>query len=417
MVLHPCPKCNVVFNKKSTFVRHINRVFDCSPKDSKEENSQKLTEINKNSQKLTEINKNSQKLTEINKNSQKLIEMNSNSNPILNDQEISFEEQGCLGVLNVDPDSTKTNDISNIDESTFCCSYCNKKLVNKYSLLRHINESCKIKKENDEKKENTFKMLLERDKMLLERDKILFERDKQKENEINELKKQNKLFEEQNKILLDKIDKLINMKSNSKQSNTINNNQKITNNHQKITNNTQNNNIIMVNFGKEDLSIIDERLFIDRIIKKNTVSGVKIPDEILKIIHFNPMYPQLSNIYISDINREKCMVWEDGEWKLSNVDNIPQVMDKICIFSTDQINILREKYPNNKVLNDRLNVIEKYNNMIDEDYIQDLREDDDYNANKPLIKRAEDFQKLAYDTIKKTLYNEGKKLKKTIKLN
>ena len=77
---------------------------------------------------------------------------------------------------------------------------------------------------------------------------------------------------------------------------------------------------------------------------------------------------------------------------------------------------LREKYPNNKALNDRLNVIEKYNNMIDEDYIQDLREDDDYNYNFPLIKRAEDFQKLAYNTIKKTLYNEGKKLKKIIKL-
>ena len=92
-------------------------------------------------------------------------------------------------------------------------------------------------------------------------------------------------------------------------------------------------------------------------------------------------------------------------------------MDKICLFSSDQINILREKYPNNKALNDRLNVIEKYNNMIDEDYIQDLREDDDYNANKALIKRAEDFQKLAYDTIKKTLYNEGKKIKKIIKQN
>jgi hypothetical protein len=53
----------------------------------------------------------------------------------------------------------------------------------------------------------------------------------------------------------------------------------------------------------------------------------------LKIIHFNPQYPQLSNIYISDINREKCMVYEDGEWKLSSVDNIPQIMDKICLFT------------------------------------------------------------------------------------
>ena len=59
----------------------------------------------------------------------------------------------------------------------------------------------------------------------------------------------------------------------------------------------------MVNFGKEDLSIIDEKQFMDRVVKKPLLSGVKIPDEVLKIIHFNPQYPQLSNIYISDIKR------------------------------------------------------------------------------------------------------------------
>jgi hypothetical protein len=257
----------------------------------------------------------------------------------------------------------------------------------------------------------------------------LLEKDKQKDIEINELKKQNKIeineLKKQNKMLMDKIDKLINMKDNSKSPKIINDNLSITNNLSNSNNisntnniqnnNIQNNNYVMVNFGKEDLSIIDERLFIDRIVKQNKISGVKIPDEVLKIIHFNPKYPQLSNIYISDINREKCMVYEDGEWKLSNIDNIPQIMDKICLFSKDQIEILREKYPNNKALNDRLNTIEKYNNKIDEDYIQDLREDDNYNNNKILIKDAEDFQKYAYDTIKKTLYNEGKKLRKTIK--
>jgi hypothetical protein len=287
------------------------------------------------------------------------------------------------------PNSTELNCDSNTDETTINCSFCNKKYVNKYTLARHMN-ICKIKKENDIEKENIFKLLLEKEK--------------QNELEINELKKQNKK-------LMDKIDKLI-MKCNSKASKTINNTQNNTENN--ISNTT--NNIVMVNFGKEDLSIIDEKLFIDRIINKITISGVKIPDEVLKIIHFNPMYPQLSNIYISDINREKCMVYENGDWILSNIDNIPQIIDKICLFSTDQINILREKYPNKKQLNDRLNAIEKYNNMIDEDYIQYLRdEDDDYNNNKSLIKRAKDFKKLTYETIKNTLYNEGKKIKKNIK--
>ena len=407
VVKRKCPKCDAEFDKKSHYDRHINRIYDCSKKVNTEDNLQKITEINTNFQELTQINKN---LTEINTNFQELTEINKNSN-IPNISDISKENLSDLKEI---------IDLQNSGELTLCCSYCNKKLVNKYTLIRHINEHCKIKKANDEEKENTFKMLLERDK--------------QRENEINELKKQNKLFEEQNKLLMDKIDKLINMKTDTKSSKIIN--KKITNNNQKITNNTLNNtintnntnntnntsntsntqnNFVMVNFGKEDLKMIDEREFIDRIVKQNKISGVKIPDEVLKIIHFNPKYPQLSNIYISDINREKCMVYEDGEWKLSNIDNIPQVMDKICLFSKDQIEILREKYPNNKALNDRLNTIEKYNNKIDDDYIQDLREDENYNNVKIIVKDAEDFQKYAYNTLKKTLYNEGKKLKKNIK--
>lgn len=107
------------------------------------------------------------------------------------------------------------------------------------------------------------------------------------------------------------------------------------------------------------------------------------------------------------------MVYEDGEWKLSSVDNIPQIMDKVCVFSAEQISNLRTQNPNNKPLQDRLGTIEKYNNMIDVDYVEDLR--DDEIDRKAEISRCEDFQKYTYNTIKKTLYNEGKKLKKNNK--
>lgn len=147
--------------------------------------------------------------------------------------------------------------------------------------------------------------------------------------------------------------------------------------------------------------------------KKPIISGVKIPDKVLKIIHFNPQYPQLSNIYISDINREKCTVYEDNEWKLSNIDNIPQIIDKVCIFSNEQINILKNKYSGNKQLLDRLKILEKYNNLINNDYTDELK--DDVDSNIDLIKRCEEFQKHTYNTFKNTLYNEGKKIKKNIK--
>ena len=351
MVKRYCPKCNAMFNQKSHYDNHIGKKYDCT---------KSITE--------TKLNKN------------------------INNAEICGFVQKPCGIMQ-DENLKLKNNIESIiieqinQDNNFSCSHCKKKFSSKSTLNRHQKDNCKVKKNIDIEKENIFKLLLDKDK--------------EKDKKINDLEKQNKL-------LMNKINKLISLKENKKLFKTINNNQTITNN---ISNNQ--NNIIMVNFGKEDLSIIDERLFIDKIIKKPMVSGVKIPDEVLKIIHFNPTYPQLSNIYISDINRDKCMVWEDGEWKLSSIDNMPQIMDKICLFSKEQINTLKNKYPDNKSFQDRLNVIKKYNNMIDDDYLDELKDDAENNKNE--IKRCEDFQKNTHNILKKTLYNEGKKIKKNVK--
>jgi len=379
MVFRKCPNCDYTTDRKSNYDKHINKVFDCSTNKNETNDIDDLNEI--------KVEKN-----DICENLQEFAKISDKFAGICENQQ--FNE------INTGSRSNK-----NINEE-YHCSYCTKTYSSKYTLERHINESCKIKKANDTEKENIFKLLLEKDK--------------ENKDKISQL-------EEQNKLLMDKIDKLINIKKTSKStkltkstkstkfSKITNNNQKITsntlNNNQNITNNTQNNNIVMVNFGKEDLSIIDEKQFIDKVIKKPAISGVKIPDEVLKIIHFNPQYPQLSNIYISDINREKCMVYEDGEWKLSNVNNIPQIMDKVCVFSAEQINTLKTKYPDNKPLHDRLNTIEKYNNMIDGDYVEDLRDE----GKQVEITHCEEFQAHTYNTLKKTMYNEGKKLKKIIK--
>ncbi len=52
---------------------------------------------------------------------------------------------------------------------------------------------------------------------------------------------------------------------------------------------------------------------------------------------------------------------------------------------------------------DRLNILEKYNNLINNDYTDDLK--DDIDSNIDLIKRCEEFQKHTYNTFKKTLYS------------
>ena len=402
MVKYNCPKCNMEFYKKSNYNQHINKKFDCSPK-----NKSKCIDKNKNNI-----------LIQNNPINSKTNPINSKTNP--NAQNINMPVQEHVFYSNL-----KKNIKNDIDEeinnskinksiqSNFCCGYCLKSYSTKSNLNKHLNTNCKIKKEKEEEKENIFKLLLSKD------------------NEIKEQKEMINKILEQNQLLIKKIDVLakskISKSPNTKNINLTNttnttNNTSNTNTNTNISNsnnttnttNTQNN-IVMFNFGKEDLNIIDKQIYIDRVVKK-TITGVKIPEEILKIIHFNHQYPQLSNIYISDINREKCMIWEDGEWKLSPVDKIPEVIDKVVNYSNGVETELREKFVNNKKVNERLDIVNKYIKMNDSDYVEELRQEiEDEPDNKDVIKRCEGFQKLTYDTFKTTLYNEGKNIKKSMK--
>lgn len=375
MVLYTCQKCNMVFNRKSNFDRHLNKKFDCTPNiNSKTIDSNTQTIVFESIQNFLKTYPNF------------LLYQNQINNESKNISNNKENEQ----VSDINNKCIKNNKTKfELNDNCFNCIYCTKFYSTKGNLTKHL-KNCKVKQNSDNEKENMFKILLEKDK--------------QHKAEINELK-------EQNKILMKKLDILIKSKNkNSSRTQITNNTQNInSNNIQNINSNNTQNNIVLVNFGKENLNIIDRQIFLDRVIKNNKLSGVKIPEEILKIIHFNPNYPQLSNIYISDINREKCMIFEDGEWKLSSIDKIPEVIDKVILFSNDIETDLKTKYPNNKKLNDRFEIIKKYNNMNDTEYIEELKEN--IEENKDLIKRCKNFQKMTYDTFKTTLYNEGKKIK------
>lgn len=376
--MFPCPKCHRNFSRKFNLDTHLAKKFDCILK--------KNIEINNNTNEFPNVPNIPNEIPNI---------------PITENTEKKFIQVQQKSII---PSNLIEFENPNIN---FPCNYCSKSYSTKGNLNKH-HKICKIKQSNENEKENMFKILLEKDK--------------QNKAEINELK-------EQNKLLMKKLDILIksnnsNVNSGSKKScskinnnttnttNTTNSNNTLNTKNINSNNNTSNtqNNIMMVNFGKEDLGIIDRQIFLDRVVKNNRLSGVKIPEEILKIIHFNPEYPQLSNIYISDINREKCMIFEDGEWKLSPIDKIPEVIDKVILFSNNVETDLKTKYPGNKRLNERFDVINKYNNMNNTEYIDELKEEPEYN--KDLIKRCENFQKMTYDTFKTTLYNEGKKIKK-----
>jgi hypothetical protein len=366
MVCHKCPTCDLEFNKKSRYFEHINKKFKCK--------------------------------------SIKKDEIITNKIPIKIQSEFNFDLENLKNSENLKNPKKYESICDNDDNNKFCCGYCYKSYSTKSNLYKHLKTNCKVKQKIDEEKEKIFKLLLNKENEL-----------KMQQDMIKEQKQMISQILQQNQILINEIKNLKKTKTNkSKDIKNVNSHNTNISNSNNTTN--TNNNIVMINFGKEDLGIIDKQQYFDRVVRK-PISGVKIPEEILKIIHFNPQYPQLSNIYISDINREKCMVWQDGEWKLSPVDKIPEVIDQVVNYSNDVENELRNQYSDNKKMNDRLDVINKYVKMNDNDHVQELKDElsDEEADNIVQIKRCEDFQKLTYDTFKTTLYNEGKNVKKSYK--
>ena len=114
--------------------------------------------------------------------------------------------------------------------------------------------------------------------------------------------------------------------------NTISNNN--------ITNTFINNPTIkLVNLGAEDLSKISYNVFIDTIKSQ----GVGLYNKAIEGIHFNKDYPENQNVYISDINRGKVMIYKDEKWFLDNWDNIfPELLDKVIQFGYDKNDFLKD---------------------------------------------------------------------------
>ena len=234
------------------------------------------------------------------------------------------------------------------------CEFCNKIYSRKDVLKKHIFNNCKNKKMYDADKQEQIKLLIEQNQ---------------------ELKKQNEL-----------------LKQNINQSNiTINNN----------------NFIQIFQFGKEDLSQINDTGYLD-IVKNIKSIGTKLFTDIITHIHFNPTYPQFQNIYISDINREKCMIYDGNKWNLTNLsdDNfiIPHIIEKTVDFTYLKDAEFKNIYKNNKYIQDRLNVINKYITKCDDDYIDELNENEE---NKIIVKECKDFKNGVSEKLKLLLYNQN----------
>jgi hypothetical protein len=298
MVLYTCLNCNKEFKKKSHYIDHTeNKKKPCN---------------NTN----TDINNNIPNVNQIKPNVNQMI-------PNIN-QTIFKNTENCK------------------------CNYCLKTFVNTSSLNRHLKDRCKVKKLDEEKKEEIFNKLIEKEEkfnILLESfekmqkftenlQKNYFE--VQKSNEYLQknyeyLEKNNKDLQKNNKDLQKQMKELKKETENKIKDCTKNYDEKIkqviTKNINNTINNTVNNTdnsvkiIIpaekLVKFGNEDLTKIDHKDIINSM-KNWQVTGYHVFIELLKLIHFNPKLPECQNIYMTDRNREKFMSYDGKIWELND---------------------------------------------------------------------------------------------------
>jgi len=151
------------------------------------------------------------------------------------------------------------------------CYNCGKTFKHGSSYSRHINTRCKNKVYEKQSVKDLEKLLLDKDR------------------EIEELKSKRIVIE------------------NITQNNTTNN---------YLQNNIINNNIKINPFGKENISYITDEI-LKRVIKNPELG---IPN-LIRMIHFNPLYPENMNVLLKNKRAPYVNVFNGSEWKVERKDD------------------------------------------------------------------------------------------------
>ncbi len=199
----------------------------------------------------------------------------------------------------------------------FPCEHCNKSFVRKDVLNKHIKSFCPVIKQQNKEKQIIF------DKLLL-----LETKNKQLEEEI---KNKNDVIKNKDDIIKNKETeyeetiKKLTSENKILQTFTINNN-----------NNNCNNtiNINIVSHGNENLL---EKQVGELMLMLAAKRGIKVVDELISLVHFNPTFPVFQNIYLPDMKNNHMMVYEK-EWILKNATvAIKELCDNKSSFIMDNI--------------------------------------------------------------------------------
>ena len=276
---HCCYKCGKNFKKKQHLEYHLNKKNSC---DGEIHNADNKNDNNNNN----------------------------NINNDINNNNINNDNENDTNQIN----AKKLREY--LDE--FKCVYCNKEFTRKNSVIYHIKNNCKKVKEIENKKQQIFLKLKEEENLrinkLEEENRKLKEALEKKDNdfskEIIELKKS--IQELKNTNITTNSHNKTNNGNNINSNNSINSNNNNSNN-----NNYNNQNIVLNNYKKEDLSILDDDTILE-IMKRGYQSTI----ELTRAIHFNPKFPENHNIYIAKINEKHGMIYQNNSWKLIDKNDL-----------------------------------------------------------------------------------------------
>ena len=377
MVNHQCPNCGEVFDKKSTFVYHINRKRPCK----------KITQI------ITPTI--TPKTPTITPKTQ--LDPIDPIDPINTQQELNKLDNKTIPIC-IEIKNKET-------EIKFICKFCNHNFMRKFNLERHLNGRCKskqLKQENENNKNLNNKNL--NNKNSNEDNKNSNEDNKNLNNKnLNNKNLNNKNLNEDDEkynFILKRLTDLEN--ENRKLKIKIKKTKKTTN-----ININQNN--ILINFNDLRLEDVDKKLFTNPLLNSR-LQGKFIILQMIENVYINELHPEYQNIMITDKNRGYVKIYNNGKWKTDNIETINMIIDGIISHSKNILIELKQQYINNIGAKNRLNISEKYVNLCDLEYLEELKDEQEHEDinNKEHIKRCEDFREMVYkDTI--NLLHDNKK--------
>lgn len=177
------------------------------------------------------------------------------------------------------------------------CKYCGNRFTTKNTMYKHIRNVCKVKNMNEYA-----------DKIIHDRFVEFEENHKKIEKKIKKLKREVKKNAD------------VQIKGSSNYNNADNNINGDHNNNVVNINNNVVNNVVMVPFGMEDMSVFSK----EEIIK--TFNGYYTPVNLAELVHFNPKYPEYQNIRISNLHDQFASAFIDRAWKTVLKDDVVRKM-------------------------------------------------------------------------------------------